>query len=119
MRNFRPQVGQEFRHGKHFYLKVSYDIDIVYIMSYCVRMIFEWDEEKNIANQQKHGVNFEEVIPLFYQPYELSYDKDHSTSNEDRWIAKANLSPHGPVIVVFIELVDNVIRIISARKEGR
>jgi len=26
---------------------------------------FEWDEEKNIANIEKHGIAFEEILEVF------------------------------------------------------
>jgi uncharacterized DUF497 family protein len=28
--------------------------------------MFEWDEQKNAANTAKHGIDFEDVIPIFY-----------------------------------------------------
>ena len=27
---------------------------------------FEWDESKNLANQKKHGISFEEAKTVFY-----------------------------------------------------
>jgi uncharacterized protein len=29
---------------------------------------FEWDEEKNLANQRKHGISFEEASTIFDGP---------------------------------------------------
>ena len=29
---------------------------------------FEWDEDKDRANQAKHGISFEEVLPIFDGP---------------------------------------------------
>jgi uncharacterized DUF497 family protein len=29
---------------------------------------FEWDEEKNLANQRKHGISFEEAPTIFEGP---------------------------------------------------
>ena len=80
-------------------------------------MRFDWDEEKNLANQAKHGISFEEVLPLFSQSYEISYDREHSTADEERWIAHGYLDHLGSVMVVFVEILENEIRIISARKE--
>ena len=28
-------------------------------------MLFEWDEEKNVANVKKHGIDFEDAIRVF------------------------------------------------------
>jgi len=27
--------------------------------------MFEWDDEKNAANQAKHGIAFEDILPIF------------------------------------------------------
>jgi uncharacterized DUF497 family protein len=37
-------------------------------------MQFEWDENKNQLNQQKHGVDFEEAGTIFNDPLALSND---------------------------------------------
>ena len=42
-------------------------------------MTFEWDENKNRINQQKHGVSFEEAKTVFYDEQALlEYDENHS-----------------------------------------
>ena len=88
-------------------------------MSYNECMKFEWDDDKNESNQIDHGISFEEVIPLLENGnYEIEYDQDHSTFEEDRWIAKGKIEIHGKVFVVFVELIENeFFRIISARKD--
>lgn len=86
-------------------------------------MKFEWDEDKNIENQINHGIAFEEVVPMFLAGgYEIEFDKENSSSNEDRWRAIGTIDFHGLVFVVFVEFEsaenpnDDSIRIISARK---
>ena len=32
---------------------------------------FEWDEDKNRSNQEKHGVSFEEAQEAFYDPHRV------------------------------------------------
>jgi uncharacterized DUF497 family protein len=27
--------------------------------------MFEWDDEKDTINQQKHGISFEDILPIF------------------------------------------------------
>jgi len=40
---------------------------------------FEWDENKNSINQDKHKVSFEEAKMAFYDPNALViHDPDHS-----------------------------------------
>lgn len=50
-------------------------------------MIFEWDEEKNIINKQKHKISFELASHVFDDPnYIEMYDFEHSI-DEERYIA--------------------------------
>ena len=47
---------------------------------------FEWDEEKDRINRQKHGVSFETASYVFRDEYYIEmYDFEHSTE-EDRYI---------------------------------
>ena len=77
-------------------------------------LIFEWDERKNQQNVTKHGIDFEDVKPMFDQPM-LSRIDHASSDNELRWTAigwmRATLC-----LVVFSEPAGNRIRLISARK---
>jgi uncharacterized DUF497 family protein len=75
---------------------------------------FEWDENKNIINQVKHGVSFETAKRVFSDPmrYE-SFDWGHSVT-EDRW-QSVGLIGCNIISVIFTEK-NGLIRIISARK---
>ena len=75
-------------------------------------MKFEWNEEKNRLNIEKHKLSFEIALHVFEDPnYIEIYDFEHSTY-EDRYIA---IGLVGEVLfVVFTERKD-YIRIISAR----
>lgn len=79
-------------------------------------MRFVWDENKNIENQIKHGISFEEAIGVFDHDFSMTYDADHSTFWEDRFITKGTIDHHGVVLVVHTEPEENVYRIISARR---
>ena len=49
-------------------------------------IVFEWNETKNKANIQKHGVSFEEAKSVFFDEFALLIaDPDHSES-EDRFV---------------------------------
>jgi len=76
---------------------------------------FEWDPGKNLANQRKHDVSFEEAAELFTsgRDYLEIFDERHSEV-EDRFIA-IGLVRQGVVLVVWTERDEDVIRIISAR----
>lgn len=84
-------------------------------MPYPFEVKVEWDEAKNLANQRKHGISFEEAEELFTSgsDYIEIFDETHSGS-EDRFIA---LGPvlRGLALVVWTDRDDNTIRIISAR----
>jgi uncharacterized protein len=38
---------------------------------------FEWDEEKNLVNQRKHGISFEEAATIFEGPVFSLEDEGH------------------------------------------
>lgn len=77
-------------------------------------MDFEWDEEKAIANEQKHGVGFKTAVRVFLDPNWLEdYDSEHG-DDEERWIA-IGLVDSRLLMVVYTER-NEAIRIISARK---
>lgn len=81
---------------------------------------FEWDEQKNEANRQKHGVGFDEAETVFSDDQaRLIDDPDHSDV-EDRFIL-LGLSAALRVLLVChcYRDRDDVIRIISARKANR
>jgi hypothetical protein len=74
---------------------------------------FEWDVEKNNLNKEKHDISFETAAYVFDDPnYIEMYDFEHSTLDEDRYIAIGMVG--NILFVVFTERGD-AIRLISAR----
>ena len=46
---------------------------------------FDWDPEKNLANQRKHGITFEDAVGVLADPYAIfEFDEEHSVA-EDRY----------------------------------
>jgi uncharacterized DUF497 family protein len=81
---------------------------------------FVWDENKNHANQRKHGVSFEEAQSVFSdEDAKQFFDPDHA-AEEDRFIL-LGMSYQLRILVVChcYREGDAVIRIISARKANR
>ena len=75
---------------------------------------FEWDSDKNEINKEKHGLSFEEILPVFDDPFFLErYDYLHSDENEDRILGIGNVNGVAVVATAFTER--QRIRIISAR----
>jgi len=75
----------------------------------------EWDEAKDRANQQKHGLSFTEASELFQSEadYLEIFDEKHSVT-EDRFIAIGPIR-RGLVLVVWTEREEEIVRMMSAR----
>jgi uncharacterized DUF497 family protein len=59
-------------------------------MAYTASVRFEWDEAKNVANQRKHGVSYEEASKLFADNVDrLDLFDEHHSSVEERFISIA------------------------------
>lgn len=77
-----------------------------------MKLKFEWDEEKNRVNYEKHGISFETAAYVFRDAYYIEiYDYEHSI-DEDRFIAIGMVGEL--LFVVFTERGENI-RLISAR----
>ncbi len=75
-------------------------------------MKFEWDEDKNQLNFQKHGIDFETAILVFNDLQRIEiYDVEHSI-DEDRYNTIGMVND--VLFVVYTERKDNI-RLISAR----
>ncbi len=81
---------------------------------------FEWDEQKNAANQKNHDVSCEEAKTVFYDDdARLIADPEHS-QHEDRFILVGMSYNLRMLTVVHCHRQDEeIIRIISARKATR
>ncbi|MBE9003672.1 BrnT family toxin [Fortiea sp. LEGE XX443] len=77
-------------------------------------MKFEWDQQKNQANIAKHNLDFADASRVFTLPLRISLD-ERQDYGEDRWIGIGILDGR-VVVVVFTELDEQTIRIISLRK---
>lgn len=81
---------------------------------------FDWDKAKNIANQKKHGISFEEAQSVFVDENALLIHDPDPSGDEDRFIL-LGLSASVRLMVVChcYRENDDVIRLISARKATR
>lgn len=75
-------------------------------------MEFEWDEKKAKSNVTRHRIHFQQVIPVFFDPFRLE-DEDR-TQSEERYRLIGHV--HGRVLFVVYTWRGDNIRIISARK---
>ncbi|WP_330203429.1 BrnT family toxin [Cyanobacterium sp. DS4] len=86
-------------------------------------MNFEWDINKNISNQQKHGITFEEAQSIFDDLSAIIFEDDRFAYGELRFIIIGQiyletLNKYILGIVVYTERADKI-RIISARKASK
>lgn len=80
-------------------------------------IVFEWDENKNKANINKHGISFLEALTVFLDENALVIsDIDHSHDEERFIILGISKTPRLLVVCHCYRKSDTVIRIISARK---
>ena len=73
---------------------------------------FEWDEEKNRINKEKHGIDFQTAIHVFDDENRIEiYDVEHSI-DEDRYNTIGLV--YDMLFVVYTERKDKL-RMVSAR----
>jgi uncharacterized DUF497 family protein len=77
---------------------------------------FEWDPRKAAANRRKHGVSFEQAMPVFGDPLARIFDDpDHSASELRELIVGTR---RRLLVVSFVQRGDRI-RIFSARRATR
>jgi hypothetical protein len=80
-----------------------------------MKIIFEWDEKKNLLNIKNHGINFSDGHLIFQVPILKNLDTKKEYG-EDRWIGIGVLNNYY-VTVCWNEKDDgNIVRFISIRK---
>jgi len=77
-------------------------------------MQFEWDENKNQSNYEKHGIYFEEAVEVFKSDC-LTWIDDRKNYGETREITIGEVSKNIVLVLVHTDRFGNI-RIISARK---
>lgn len=81
------------------------------------RIVFEWDDDKNKENQEKHAVSFEEAQTVFFDDGAIQFWDEKHSDDEDRFLM-LGLSNRFRILLVVHCYRENesTIRIISARK---
>jgi len=78
-------------------------------------MQFDWDDEKEKSNIEKHGIDFSTAALVFGDNNRIEkYDELHSI-NEDRYITIGRVSKVAVVVMVVYTEREALTRIISAR----
>lgn len=75
----------------------------------------EWDKQKALSNETKHGVSFNEAKTVFFdENAKVIHDPEHSDSEERFIILGFSSSARALVVCHCYKEVDGIIRIISA-----
>ena len=62
---------------------------------------FEWDQNKSEANEEKHGITFEEAKTVFNDPFAITIDDPDHSHDEYRYI-DIGFSSKGSVLVSLV-----------------
>jgi len=76
-------------------------------------LVFEWDQQKNLSNQDKHGLAFEDV-ELVFLGRTVTFADDRKDYGEQRLVSLGTLE--GRVAVIVHSPREDGTRIISFRK---
>ena len=81
---------------------------------------FDWDENKNRINLEKHGITFEEASTVFFDDRAILFDDPEHSIDKERFLL-LGMSETAKICIVChcYRESDTVIRIISARQATR
>ena len=79
---------------------------------------FEWDPQKAIENDRKHGVTFDEAVTAFGDPLGTVVDDPRHSIGEVRLALLGYSQANRLLAVMFTERGDRI-RLLSARKATR
>ncbi len=77
-------------------------------------MYFDWDENKNKSNIEKHGIDFKDAIEIFNDHKRKTSPDLRIDYGEDRWVTIGKFVD-SIIVVVYTIRNTNVYRIISVR----
>ena len=82
-------------------------------------MRFEWDPTKATGNIRKHGVSFDKAVTVFKDPLAFIFDDITHSEQEHREIIIGTSALRRMILVCFVERLEDIVRIISARPATR
>ncbi|MBW4598430.1 MAG: BrnT family toxin [Calothrix sp. FI2-JRJ7] len=81
-------------------------------------MKFEWNSEKAISNERKHGVSFDEAVTVFADPLAITIDDPDHSIGELRFLTIGQSIMYRLLVVSHSER-ESQVRLISARPATR
>lgn len=83
-------------------------------------MIYEWDPDKAVDNERKHGVPFDEAKTVFLDPFADTFDDPDHSADERRFMTIGLSTRPRLLFVAHVDRGDDRVRIISgARRNAR
>ncbi len=82
-------------------------------------MEWEWDDAKNAANTEKHGISFEEALQVFIDPEGVEKEDLWHSSSVERRLWRTGRLKSGRIVTVVYTMLGDSIRIISAQERRR
>jgi uncharacterized DUF497 family protein len=76
-------------------------------------MQFEWDENKNSSNKDKHGLDFSYAKKVFDDINRIKFRDNRKDYGEERWITIGKVLD--AILTVVYTIRNTTIRLISAR----
>jgi uncharacterized DUF497 family protein len=75
-------------------------------------MVFDWDENKELENLEKHGVSFETACRVFFDPQRIVLEDEKHSIDEERYFAIGEVD--GLILTVRFTMRGASIRIFGA-----
>lgn len=79
-------------------------------------MLFEWDDNKERINIEKHGIDFSTAARVFQDERRLEFFDEFHSESEERYITIGQINGVTLIIMVVYTERKEAIRLISARK---
>jgi len=80
-------------------------------------MEFEWDNNKNSSNKEKHGLDFNQAKKIFEDKKRIKFRDNRKDYGEERWITIGQVLD--AILTVVYTFREAIIRIISARPSNK
>jgi uncharacterized protein len=82
-------------------------------------MQWEWDDAKDTANLEKHGISFEEALQVFTDSEGIEKEDLAHSSPSERRLWRTGKMKSGRIVTVVYTLSSDRIRLISAQERRR
>jgi uncharacterized protein len=79
-------------------------------------MQWEWDDAKDTANLEKHGISFEEALQVFTDSEGIEKEDLAHSSPSERRLWRTGKMKSGRIVTVVYTLSSDRIRLISAQE---